>query len=201
MRACTKCGVVKALDMFARAKGYADGHQRQCRECVRLAKAQRDRENPAKRKAQDAAYRERNRERIREQGARYRASEKGRAVRIRQSAKTSENVARLDRWRKENPDKFRALARATAANRRARVIASGGIVTQDEIRNMFSEYAWLCAYCAETAETIDHVVALKNGGAHSIENLVPACSSCNSRKNATPLLVWMRRRFEIDSAR
>lgn len=32
--------------------------------------------------------------------------------------------------------------------------------------------------------TVDHVVALANGGAHSIENAVPACRRCNSSKGA-----------------
>lgn len=34
-RACTKCGVVKCVETeFQQASGYADGHRRQCKECV-----------------------------------------------------------------------------------------------------------------------------------------------------------------------
>ena len=39
-----------------------------------------------------------------------------------------------------------------------------------------------CAYCARRADTIDHVVPRSRGGAHSWENCVAACRTCNSRK-------------------
>jgi len=32
--------------------------------------------------------------------------------------------------------------------------------------------------------TLDHVIPLKQHGPHDIENIVPACRSCNSRKGA-----------------
>ncbi|EJZ05664.1 HNH endonuclease [Mycolicibacterium vaccae] len=39
-----------------------------------------------------------------------------------------------------------------------------------------------CAYCGAKADTVDHVVPRSRGGAHSWENCVAACSSCNHRK-------------------
>lgn len=39
-----------------------------------------------------------------------------------------------------------------------------------------------CAYCNGRAETIDHVVPRSRGGAHSWENCVASCGSCNHRK-------------------
>jgi 5-methylcytosine-specific restriction endonuclease McrA len=47
-----------------------------------------------------------------------------------------------------------------------------------------------CAYCGLECERpeMDHVVALAAGGAHSVENVVPACGQCNRKKNAKPLL-------------
>ena len=39
-----------------------------------------------------------------------------------------------------------------------------------------------CAYCPRRADTIDHVVPRSRGGAHSWENCVAACRTCNSRK-------------------
>lgn len=37
----------------------------------------------------------------------------------------------------------------------------------------------------------DHVVPLICGGAHSADNIVPACRSCNSRKNSRSLIVFL----------
>ncbi|HSW95510.1 MAG TPA: HNH endonuclease [Patescibacteria group bacterium] len=40
-----------------------------------------------------------------------------------------------------------------------------------------------CAYCARGAPLhADHRIPLARGGSNSIDNIVPACSSCNLRK-------------------
>ena len=42
-----------------------------------------------------------------------------------------------------------------------------------------------CWYCGDNEpSTIDHVIALDNGGSDDIENLVLCCKKCNSRKKA-----------------
>ena len=41
----------------------------------------------------------------------------------------------------------------------------------------------ICAYCHGLANTADHVVPRSKGGSDGPENLVAACSSCNSEKN------------------
>lgn len=42
-----------------------------------------------------------------------------------------------------------------------------------------------CWYCGgDDISTIDHIVALYNGGTDDIENLVLCCKRCNSRKKA-----------------
>lgn len=41
---------------------------------------------------------------------------------------------------------------------------------------------YLCAYCANKAETIDHVIPRSRGGQHCWENCVASCTRCNHRK-------------------
>lgn len=47
-----------------------------------------------------------------------------------------------------------------------------------------------CTYCGSmgiSAEVVDHVIPLEQGGADDITNLVPACRSCNaSKRERTP---------------
>ncbi len=41
----------------------------------------------------------------------------------------------------------------------------------------------VCAYCAGTADSMDHVVPRAKGGQHRWENVVAACRPCNGRKD------------------
>lgn len=59
-------------------------------------------------------------------------------------------------------------------------------VAENRVR-VFDRDEYRCRYCnkqltLQTA-TLDHVIAVSNGGGNSIDNLVTACLDCNSRKN------------------
>jgi hypothetical protein len=46
---------------------------------------------------------------------------------------------------------------------------------------------WLgkcCYYCGSGADGWDHVIPPSRGGSHKVENLVPACTRCNTMKGA-----------------
>jgi len=51
-------------------------------------------------------------------------------------------------------------------------------------REIFARDRYTCQYCFHTGSelTLDHVVPRHRGGAHSWENLVTACKTCNHRK-------------------
>lgn len=49
---------------------------------------------------------------------------------------------------------------------------------------VFEKFDGRCAYCGNPATSIDHVVSVKRGGDSRRGNLLPACTTCNSRKNA-----------------
>lgn len=57
-------------------------------------------------------------------------------------------------------------------------------------------YGHKCAYCGKRTKklTIDHVIAIANGGHDAANNVVPACGSCNSAKsvNEPPRLPALR---------
>ncbi|MGH3517252.1 MAG: HNH endonuclease [Haloechinothrix sp.] len=57
---------------------------------------------------------------------------------------------------------------------RAKVpLTRAGLMHRDRFR---------CVYCANKAETIDHIVPRSRGGAHSWQNCVACCTRCNHRK-------------------
>ncbi len=51
-------------------------------------------------------------------------------------------------------------------------------------------YNFRCVYCGAKPRilTKDHIIPLSNGGSHTASNIVPACKSCNSKKNTGPVL-------------
>ena len=53
-----------------------------------------------------------------------------------------------------------------------------------------------CAYCGTTNEPLqrDCVLALSRGGRYTLENIVPACPSCNTSKCNDEVTGWLRRK-------
>ncbi len=51
-------------------------------------------------------------------------------------------------------------------------------------RNVLARDHHVCAYCGKLATTTDHIVPRCNGGSHSWENVVAACTRCNGKKGA-----------------
>ena len=108
-------------------------------------------------------------------------------------AENAEEIAAKARaYRKENATKRRDWEAA----RRARMAASDvRVVLDSDWRRMVARYRGCCAYCGEFVEglTQDHIIPLARGGRHSIGNLIPACGSCNSSKNARLIVEWTKR--------
>jgi 5-methylcytosine-specific restriction endonuclease McrA len=53
-----------------------------------------------------------------------------------------------------------------------------------------------CAYCSATKGTLqrDCVLALSRGGRYTLDNIVPACGSCNTSKCNEEVTHWLRRK-------
>ena len=53
-----------------------------------------------------------------------------------------------------------------------------------------------CAYCGATGTPLqrDCVQALSRGGRYTLENIAPACGSCNASKCNDEVTSWMRRK-------
>ena len=53
---------------------------------------------------------------------------------------------------------------------------------------------YVCAYCGQDANTVDHVISIKAGGDPlSLENCVSACRRCNSAKGSRSQAVFLAR--------
>jgi 5-methylcytosine-specific restriction endonuclease McrA len=86
--------------------------------------------------------------------------------------------------------------KATAARRRKR--------RMDRVEHDLSDEQWAalrtawggCAYCGATDARLqrDCVLPLSRGGRYTLENIVPACRSCNASKCNDEITGWMRRK-------
>lgn len=90
----------------------------------------------------------------------------------------------------------KTAAKREANKRRKKRLARAGTFTEEEFLQVFNLYGQCCAYCRKplTREecTIDHVIPISRGGSNTINNLVPACKSCNTRKSSsTNLDKWL----------
>lgn len=86
--------------------------------------------------------------------------------------------------------------RATAARRRKR--------RMDRVEHDLTDRQWTalkeawggCAYCGVTDKPLqrDCVLALSRGGRYTLDNIVPACRSCNAGKCNDEVTGWLRRK-------
>lgn len=53
-----------------------------------------------------------------------------------------------------------------------------------------------CAYCGAATDALqrDCVLALSRGGRYTLDNIAPACRSCNASKCNTEVTSWLRRK-------
>jgi len=88
--------------------------------------------------------------------------------------------ARRKRYRQAHPEVRRVITQL----RRARLAGAGGKYSAREWADLVERYEGKCAYCGVLAPLQpDHRVPLALGGSNLIENILPACGSCNRRKH------------------
>lgn len=171
---CNKCNSDKPLSEFSKKAGAADGKQTQCKSCVAAYYAAYYQKNKTtllqKFRSYRTLYYECNREKLSEKGRIYRTIHPDRMHAFRES------------WNQRNPN-----------NRRERVLRRRARIRKNRVEKVDYSAIWerdqgICHICGGPVESsdvhYDHVIALVNGGAHSMDNIKVAHSLCNMRKGA-----------------
>lgn len=101
----------------------------------------------------------------------------------------------LKRWRYENAEVLRQVSQARAA------LYAASEFTFDDWLSILECFGHACAYCLRTDVklTMDHLIEITRGGEHSVENVVPACRSCNSKKYNHPVWVMVNQNIQVQS--
>ena len=207
-KTCNKCKTPKPTTEFNKNNQQVDGLTGACKTCLSVirkawnhaynltAKAREtarryyysERGQAAKR-----AYRARyeltpeQRERYRLAGRKHEreARYKARRARYDQSAKGKAMKAGID-GRYRRTDKGRFAKRKTEIKRKHQIAATDCTLTRGQWQEIKARFGHACAYCNRQMERLemDHVKPLSKGGAHTAENIVPACRTCNAKKGA-----------------
>jgi len=126
----------------------------------------------------------------------YAKSEKERE-RVRLKARAPQHKASNQRYMQTEAGKL--MNQRRSHRRRAALRGVPSEFTKEQWGALQRAYDCCCAYCgAKKSMTQDHVRAVKNGGHDRIENIVPACKSCNSRKRDLEIPVAFKM-FGVDT--
>lgn len=86
--------------------------------------------------------------------------------------------------------------------RRARKANVAYTLTPEQWTNIVGAFNGECCYCGNnTTLTQDHFIALSYGGEWGIDNIVPACVSCNSSKHNKDFFIWYPRHKHFSQKR
>lgn len=204
---CSKCGVEKPPAEYYKDPRSKDGLASECKLC-RIAVVEKWRSNNRTRISnvgkryyathKDEKYKsgvlwkKKNPEKVSEIQKRWIENNPGkRALAVKEYRKRHPDKikeyrdaiggALLRAWRKKNKPKLMEYSR----NRRAMKRAGGGKISAEEWQEVIVKYGSKCLHpgCERTDITMDHVVSLKNGGTHTVDNVQPLCKHHNSSKN------------------
>lgn len=142
--------------------------------------------DPEQRRAYGRAWMRRNLDRARDAMQRWRARhperrEKKRADDHAYYARHSERLkARTLSYARLHPE----VRRSADQRRRARFVRAEGRFSAAQWKALVEEYGGRCAYCLVGGPLhADHRIPLCRGGSNWIENILPACARCNTRKH------------------
>ncbi|MGG0667817.1 HNH endonuclease signature motif containing protein [Lederbergia citrisecunda] len=180
---CRICEETKLAEYFYKHKTNKDGLHSYCKECV---------------KEKTTKWQQENRDRYNKWQREYIKTETARNNR-REAAQEWRDSGGYREWTRENADKVNSYNLYRRMNK-THTISNGEWIA---CKNYFNDS---CAYCGISEEDAKeqqgnylHKEHVEHNGSNGIENCVPACKSCNSRKWECELNEWFLREFGVDS--
>jgi HNH endonuclease len=156
----------------------SDGLRPDCRKCKRKQSWQWRADNPERRKASDKSWQAKNPDKVKGYHRAY--------------------IARNPEYPRERKQAYRARQKAAKAT-----------FTKEDWTAALAYFNGCCAYCGHTVGLFDrdevlhqdHVIPVSKGGDYTPDSVVPACQSCNFRKNAKNLKAWLLEQYSKTKAK
>jgi len=185
---CSKCK--KELpypESFFKDKSGKNGYKAHCKKCDVAI------ERPS-RKTQ--AFKDKSRARTKASRAAHPEQREKHATRIKKylrhlratSPEYRAYKAEKDRQYRQSPAGKASMAKCKAKRRH---LEKGATLTGEQWENTLKAFDSKCAYCRkDTTIIMDHFIPLSAGGKTEVGNMVPACFTCNSKKQHFMPSVW-----------
>ena len=178
---CNKCGETKPRGEYYKAPRGKGGLRAACKKCDAIWRKKYREDHRAKIAEYNKKWHEINREAVIARHKEY------------HEANREKVATRKQKYREAN----REMDAVYYHRRRAR-LAAAAVEDFDE-QEVWERDGRVCVYCGSTEDlTLDHIVPLSKGGAHSPDNLCIACRSCNSSKGAKRLIGWLAANDKLD---
>lgn len=188
-----------------RVKGYIKEWTRKNPEKVKASRKKYRKENSEKIKISDKVYYQNNSEKIKRASKKWKKEnpEKVKKIERRRRERNVEyererkreyyqkNKEKMSIWqkhyRKENSEQYSKYRRNRTARKKN---ASGDGVMLSELIQTHGSSCYLCN--KNSATDIEHLIPLSRGGTNHVDNLRPACRSCNSKKGTKTLEEYLK---------
>ena len=178
VKICTKCSIEKPVNEFyAKRKRGKLYRMPECKQC----EIQRS-----------LAWRENNRDKSRENKKKWSSNNKEKvAITRRKHRKNNSDKIKEynNKWYAKNPDKYREYYQRRKARRSE--VPTGPKPTKQERLEI---QGGMCANCKIKGKKVkwhyDHIIAIKNGGSDTADNMEVLCSTCNQRKHSKSSEQW-----------
>ena len=183
MKMCRKCGEVKHISKFSKQKQGKYGVQSKCKSCKKEYNRNYYENNKETILEHQKQYYENNKETILEQRKQYYENNK-------------ETIAEQRKQYRESPQG--QVVKFNASNRRRSKLANqSNDINKDQWLEMMKFFGFRCAYSgislSKNIRSIDHIVALDNGGLNEIWNCVPMLKNYNSSKRTQDMEEWYKK--------
>ena len=209
---CSKCGEILHVSRFYKVKNGKYGVEGACKECRKIHNKKYREEHKDYYEEYGKQYYEDNKEYIKECSKQYYEDNKDKVLEYHKEYYDNNKDKVLEKnkqWREDNKDKVSECIKQWHKNnpqatfnsnsrRRTKEENQGSGINEKQWKEMMDFFNWTCAYSGEylggnnkdKKRTIDHIVALDNGGEHEIWNCVPMLKSYNTSKHTNNMLEW-----------
>jgi 5-methylcytosine-specific restriction endonuclease McrA len=181
-RKCTKCNtILPETEENFRIKKHMDGYifYSVCRKCEKIYKKEYRVENKDKISSYNKQWYYNNVNVVRKLYKKYYLSNK-----------EYENH-RTKNYYKNNKESILKLVKINNHKRRAKLNGLYANYSKSEWEECKKHFDYKCAYCDKKERlSQDHFISLNKGGEYTVNNIIPACKTCNSSKRDSDFFEW-----------